>query len=174
MDTDTRTVEPAESFRYTWLAGVVGGLAGGLGMGGVLHAGANLMPFVGALYGWPTVPGGWVAHMVNSVLFGLLFALLVSRPVVRDGTVSLASYVAYGVVYAAAVGLVTTGILVPIAMNAVGTRSLPEPLVPLPGVLGGLLVVVSIGVAHVVYGLILGATYGLVQAVPGSTGGHTA
>lgn len=76
-------------------------------MGVILHTGANIMPFIGALYGWPTV-------------IGLVFTLIV---------------------YAAAVGLVTGGILLPITMNVLGRQSFPEPLLPLPGVLGGLLVI---------------------------------
>ncbi|WP_254273805.1 hypothetical protein [Haloarcula marina] len=154
------------SVRNTWTAGLAGGLVGGVGMGIVLHAGANLMSFVGALYGWPTVVGGWAVHLLNSVLAGLLFAFLVSRPVLQQQTTTVAESVAAGLVYAAAVGLLSAGLLLPLSMTALGVQSLPEPLVPLPGMLGSLLVVVSVGVAHVVYGVLLGATYAVVQARP--------
>lgn len=151
----------ASLLRFRWVAGAASGLVAGIGMGIVFHAGANLMPFVGALYGWPTVVGGWVVHLVNSVVAGLLFAVIVSRPVLREQTTTTAESVAAGVVYAAAIGLVSTGILLPISMNTLGVQSFPEPLVPLPGMLGTFLVIVSVGVAHLVYGLLLGGAYAL-------------
>lgn len=163
MGTNTTTSTSAEALQYTWGAGIVGGLVGGLGMGVILHAGANIMPFIGALYGWPTVLGGWAAHLMNSVLIGLVFTLLVSRPLVREQMTTIPGCVAAGVVYAAAVGLVTSGVMLPIAMNALGRQTLPEPLFPLPGVVGGILIVLSVGVAHVVYGVLLGATYGAIH-----------
>lgn len=151
------------ALEYTWGAGVVGGVVGGLGMGVLLHAGANIMPFVGALYGWPTVVGGWVAHLVNSVLIGLLFVALVSRPVVREQMTTVPGSVAAGVLYSAGVGLATSGIMLPIAMNVLGTETLPQPLVPVPGIVGGTLVVISVAVAHIVYGALLGAMYCVVH-----------
>ncbi|MDS0222619.1 hypothetical protein NDI54_14835 [Haloarcula sp. S1AR25-5A] len=151
----------ANLVRFRWVAGAASGLVAGIGMGIVFHAGANLMPFIGALYGWPTVLGGWVVHLVNSVVAGLIFAVIISRPVLRDQTAATAESVAAGVVYAAAIGLVSTGILLPISMNMLGVQSFPEPLVPLPGMLGSFLVIISVGVAHLVYGLLLGAAYAL-------------
>ena len=148
-------------------AGVVGGLVGGVGMGIVLHAGSNMMPLVGALYGWPTVVGGWAAHLAHSVLIGVGFAILASRPALSRQTTDVGGCVAVGIAYAAAVGLVTGGLMLPVSLNAIGTRTLPEPLLPLPGALGGILVVISVGVAHVVYGVLLGATYGYVHGPTG-------
>lgn len=151
----------SNQIRFSWVAGAASGLVAGIGMGTVFHAGANLMPFIGALYGWPTVLGGWVVHLVNSVGAGLLFAVLISRPILREQTASTAESVAAGVVYAAAIGLVSTGVLLPVSMNVLGVQSLPEPLLPLPGMLGSFLVIVSVGVAHLVYGLLLGVTFAL-------------
>ncbi|GAA3862998.1 hypothetical protein [Haloarcula argentinensis] len=145
--------------RYRWVAGGASGLVAGVGMGVVFHAGANLMPFIGALYGWPSVLGGWVVHLLNSVLAGLLFAFVVSRSVFHGQIESVGESVAGGVVFAAAIGLLSTGFLLPVSMSALGVQSFPEPLVPLPGMLGSALVVASVGVAHLVYGLLLGWTY---------------
>jgi hypothetical protein len=155
-----------ESLQYTWAAGIAGGFVGGIGMGLILHLGANMMPLIGALYGWPTVIGGWLGHVVNSVLIGLLFTLLVSRPVVRQQMTTMFGCVVSGIVYAAAVGLVTTGVMLPISMNTLGRRTIPDPILPLPGIIGGALVVLSVGVAHLVYGLLLGATYGVIHIRP--------
>lgn len=154
---------PEPTIKNTWGAGIAGGLVGGVGMGLILHAGANIMPFIGALYGWPTVLGGWIAHLINSVVIGLVFTLIVTRRLVRQQMTSVSESVVAGVVYAAAVGLVTGGVMLPITMNAIGADSFPEPLFPLPGVLGGMLIVLSVAVAHVVYGVLLGATYGWIH-----------
>ncbi|MFB6223926.1 MAG: hypothetical protein ABEH86_09695 [Haloarcula sp.] len=154
--TDSRVADVVQS---GWVAGAASGLIAGIGMGIVFHAGANLMPFVGALYGWPTVIGGWVVHLMNSVLAGVLFAVIITRPILQEQATTFGESVAAGVVYAAAIGLVSTGILLPVSMNLLGVQSFPEPLIPLPGMLGSFLVIVSVGVAHLVYGLLLGATY---------------
>ena len=164
MGTDTVSFGSRESFLYTWGAGVGGGLLGGLGMGVVLHAGANIMPFIGALYGQPTVLGGWIAHLTNSVLLGLLFALIVSRWRFHDRTTNLFEWAIYGIVYAAAIGLVTGGIMVPATLHLMDVTVLPQPALPMPGITGSLLVAFSVGVAHVVYGVLLGTVYGRVHA----------
>jgi hypothetical protein len=153
-----------EPVRATWGAGLAAGVVGGLGMGLVLHFGANVMTFVGALYGWPTVTGGWVLHLLNSVVIALLFTAVVSRPAVAERIDALWTDVVGGVVYASAVGLVTAGVMLPVAMNLRGVRTVPDPVVPLSGPLGTALVVLSVAVAHLVYGVLLGATYGAVNA----------
>lgn len=124
----------------------------------IFHACANTVPFVDALYGWPTVVGGWVAPLVHSALIGLLFAFVVSRRLVGEQTTTVVGSVAPGAVYAAGVCLVTGGVMLQIAVNALGTLTFPEPLLPVPGLLGDPLVVISLGVAHVGYGVLLGAT----------------
>lgn len=168
----TASITARATLTNTWGAGLTGGLVGGIGMGVILHFGANVMPLIGALYGQPTVFGGWIAHLLNSVLIGLLFVVITAHPLVRDQLISVPTWAIAGMVYSAAVGLATGGIMLPIAMNLFGTITLPEPLVPLPGIIGGVLVIVSISVAHLVYGLLLGSTYGFlavqrdVQAEP--------
>lgn len=160
MGTTELVLDRSASVRTTWGAGVVGGLVAGLGMGLVLHFGANAMALIGALYGWPTVTGGWVVHMTNSVLIALLFTVVVSRRAVAERVEAVWQYVVGGVVYATAVGLVTAGVMMPAAMNLSGTRSLPEPILPVSGDLGIAVVITSVAVAHLVYGVLLGAVYG--------------
>lgn len=50
--------------------------------------------------------------------------------------------------------------MLPIATTAIGTTTLPAPILPLPGTLGGILVIISVGIAHLIFGLLLGAIYG--------------
>ena len=108
--------------------------------------------------------GGWIAHLTNSVVLGLLFALIVSRWRFHDRTANLFEWAIYGIVYAAAIGLVTGGIMVPAALHLMDATALPQPVLPLPGITGSLLVAFSVGVAHVVYGVLLGTVYGRVHA----------
>ena len=61
----------------TWGGGVVAGLVAGVGMGLVIQFGAGTMALVGALYGFPTVFAGWVAHLFHSVVFALVFVAVV-------------------------------------------------------------------------------------------------
>lgn len=163
MATETVSRQSYESFSDTWGAGIAGGLIGGLAMGIVLHAGANMMPSIGALYGWPTVAGGWVGHLINSVLLGLLFALVVSRRDMDDRQTDITEWAFYGALYAAAVGLVTVGIMVPITVNLLGMGALPQSGLPVSGFVGGLVVATSVGVAHLIYGILLGVVYGRVH-----------
>lgn len=169
MGTEAMEYEREEGLGHPWTAGAVGGLVGGVGMGLILHGGANVMPLIGALFGWPTVAGGWAVHLVNSLLIGLLFAAIVSRPTVHEqvDTVAgppIAGFTVAGILYASAVGIVTAGVMLPVTMNLLGVRTLPEPILPLPYPFGVIVVVLSVGVAHVVYGLLLGATYGRLHA----------
>lgn len=105
MPSATVTTDQLRSFRTTWGAGMGGGFVGGVAMGLILHGGANLMPFIGALYGWPTVTGGWVAHLLNSVVLGVLFAVLLALPFLREQTTSVEGCVLAGVVYAAGISV---------------------------------------------------------------------
>lgn len=162
METETTSHEAAGSVGHAVGAGVAGGLVGGVGMGLVLHAGSNAMPLIGALYGWPSVGGGWVAHLANSAVIGLLFAALVTRPVLRRQTASIPGSVTLGIAYGAGVGLVTGGLMLPVSLRLLGTRVFPETILPLPDAVGGLVALLSFGVAHLVYGLLLGATFGYV------------
>lgn len=165
MATDTLRGRAYGSVSATWGAGAAGGLIGGVGMGIVLHWGANMMPLIGALYGWPTVIGGWLGHMINSVVLGLLFAALVSHWRVADRISKAGEWAICGTLYAVAIGLTTGGVMIPITVNLMGSSSLPEPILPVPGFVGGLLVAFSAGVAHLVYGLLLGTIYGRIHTM---------
>lgn len=174
MSTHEAAAEEVGSLEYVIGAGIGAGFLGGLAMGVILHTGADLMTFIGALYGAPTVPAGWITHLVNSVIIGLLFALTVSRAAIDVRINTALEYAIAGMVYATGVGLVVVGVMLPISMRLVGTAALPEPPIPLPGLLGEFVVVVSVAVAHLAYGLVLGATYYAIEsAVGGPTPGST-
>ncbi len=146
----------------TVLVGLLSGLLAGLAMGVILHVGAGAMPFIGSLYGEPTVAAGWMAHLVNSIVLGVVFAFLVRRPTLVDRVEGPAEFVIAGVAYATVVGLFTAAVLVPIAVGTLGIGELPQPIAE-PAGLGALLLALSVGAAHVVYGAVLGFTYERIQ-----------
>ncbi len=128
-------------------------------MGSILHTGSNLMPLIGALYGKPTVMGGWVTHLLNSAVIGVLFAIILTRPSIRDRIDTVTEYLIAGILYATFVGIVTAGIMLPITMNATRAQHLPEPAIAITGVIGEILIVISVGVAHLAYGFVLGVVF---------------
>lgn len=93
----------------------------------------------------------------------LIFVLIVAHWKLDEQTSSIAGWAFYGALYATAIGLGTGGALIPITVNLMGAETIPEPLLPLPAPIGGLLVAVSVGVAHLVYGVLLGTIYGRVH-----------
>ncbi|WP_089827644.1 hypothetical protein [Halogranum amylolyticum] len=146
-----------------WVAAVLAGLVGGVGMGIVLHSTTNAMPLLGALYGQPTVVGGWLAHLFNSVVFALAFAAAVTLTPLRDYARSVATCAGLGVGYGALLGVVTGGLVLPVALNLVGATALPVPLWPVPG--GSFAFGIFLAIGHLVYGLGLGAAFGVALAV---------
>ncbi|PSQ19037.1 hypothetical protein BRD00_01960 [Halobacteriales archaeon QS_8_69_26] len=75
------TDEPAHRDDYvdriTLGRAVAAGVAGGAVFGVVIQFGIGRMAAIGALYtfGIPTVSVGWLAHMMHSVLFGVVFGM---------------------------------------------------------------------------------------------------
>lgn len=160
-----KTTEPAavgRTRRRRWVGGVVAGLVAGVSMGLVLHFGAGAMALVGALYGRPTVTAGWIAHLINGVVFALVFVAVVSRPLLRDYASSPAELVGLGVGYGAALGVLTGGLLLPLRLDATGAAELSLPHLAVPGLVGEFTFPVVLGVAHLVYGALLGAVYAAV------------
>ncbi|MFC4248123.1 hypothetical protein ACFOZ7_14470 [Natribaculum luteum] len=151
-----------------WGGGIVGGLVGGVGMGIVLHAGA-LIPILGVLVGDPTARGGWIVHLLLSVFFGLVFAAIVSRPALAEFTETFPSYLGFGFAYGVVLGLFAGGFPFPFALDLLGASTFPVPFLPLPGIAAELLAALSFTVAHLVYGLLLGAVYAAVNGLAPET-----
>lgn len=156
---------PSVQFAHSrvWVAAVFAGLVGGVAMGAVLHSTTNALPLIGALYGQSTVVGGWLAHLFNSVVFALVFAGALTLTPLRSYRIGLAECTGLGLGYGAFLGVVTGGLVLPLALSLVGATTLPLPLWPLPG--GSLTFSIFLAVGHLVYGVGLGATFGLALAV---------
>lgn len=157
MVSETATREPTSTESTTtiapWQAGLVGGLAGGLVFGAMMSA--MMTPVmemaIPALYGieGPAGLAGWVIHMSNSAVLGVVFGILAgSTGLERSGLI-----VGVGLVYGAALWIALAAIVMPIWLGAVGFPGTP----PLPNVN-----VMSL-VGHLAYGLVLGIVYASVR-----------
>lgn len=154
MKTETETMKHM-SFR-DWQAGVIGGLIGGLAMGAILWM---MQPAViaGAIAGMYTLQGaliGWVAHLVHSVIFGVIFAAILSLPVLARYADTVWPSAILGLIYGVILWVVAAGLVMPVWLMAVGFPAPPPfPNWILPGSL----------VPHLVYGVLLGGTYPLLR-----------
>lgn len=150
--TDTRT--ETETTVRPWQAGVAGGLVGALGFGAMMSV---MMPGVlemaiPAMYGIEGPAGaiGWVIHMSQGAVIGVVFAAIASAGPAAQYTRSLGRSAVAGLVYGIVVWVTLAVVVMPIWLGAVGFPGAP----PLP----------NIGVesllGHSVYGLLLGITFG--------------
>jgi hypothetical protein len=128
------------------------GLVAGVVMGLTLWGLGDGLAIIGALYGIESPVVGWITHLFHSVVFALLFVALTSWPPLRDRTGSVLPVTALGVAWAVVLALVAAGVLMPVWIGAVGVGDLVFPNVTETGVLG-----------HILWGFVLGATYGLLR-----------
>jgi hypothetical protein len=135
----------------SWQHGVGAGLLGGLVMGVLMSL---LMPAVlenaiPALVGLSGGVAGWVVHMSISAVFGVVFVAALAHPRMAATVESLGGAVGLGLAYGVVLWIVAAGIIMPLWLSAVGFPNPP----PLPNL--GLMGLVT----HLVYGLVLGASY---------------
>jgi hypothetical protein len=143
---ETASLETGTESRARWSGAVVASLAAGIVMGIPMQFVMGIMPTVGALYGWESVAVGWVAHLFHSVVFGVIFAGVVSLGPLEEYASRLPASAGVGVGYGVALWLFGAVVAMPLWLESAG---LPNPGVPNlnPMSLGG----------HVVYGALLGA-----------------
>ena len=157
MVSETTTHESTSTESQTtlvpWQAGLVGGLAGGLVFGAMLSM--MMTPVIEmaipAMYGiaGPAGLAGWVIHMSNSAVLGVVFGGLAGRA----GLGGTGRAAGAGLVYGAVLWIVLAVIVMPIWLGAVGFPGAP----PLPNLSPMSLV------GHAVYGLTLGVVYAAVR-----------
>lgn len=110
---------------------------------------------IGVFYGAPTPLIGWITHEFHSVVFGFVFAGLVSLiPAKRRNTIS--AHVSIGIVWAVFLWFFAAGVIAPIWLRLLGIPA------PIPNVSSTLLA------SHVVWGLSLGVltTWGYEYVTP--------
>lgn len=132
----------------SWLVpALVTGSIAGAGMGALLHLQLFILPLFGYFYGWPTVIGGAILHMVASLAFAGAFTYVVTATRVRRYVASSPRLVGFGVVYGVGLWLLAFGVGLPLLTQVTAAQSLSIPYLPVDGL-----------VAHLVYGLLLGGT----------------
>ncbi|AGB37660.1 hypothetical protein [Natronococcus occultus] len=150
-----------------WGGGFTGGLAGGIAMGLVLHLGGNQIELLGGLAPLPAadVGAGWTMHLLLSVLFGLTFAAVISRPRIQDVVETFREYLIAGIVFGTVLGIVAGGLIFPIAMTRAGIGAFPLPFLPMPGMAAELFAALLFAIGHLVYGLVLGAVFATINGI---------
>ncbi|WP_089828073.1 DUF6789 family protein [Halogranum amylolyticum] len=135
-----------------WQAGVVGGLFGGALMGVLLSVLMTpvIQSAIPALWGLSGGVAGWVIHMSNSAVLGVAFAALAKA--LPQYSSSIGRSTALGAVYGVVLWVVLAALVMPVWLGAVGFAGAPA----LPNFNPMSLV------AHLVYGIALGAAYPLV------------
>jgi hypothetical protein len=150
MATTTAEATHADEPSGNWQAGVLGGIAGALAMGGLVLAmnAPTLAVAIPSLYGLapPPNPGvGMVVHVSHGAVLGVVFAAAVGAIDVESPTKLVGAGIGWGVV--TWIGL--AALLMPVWLSAVGSpASPPFPNFAVPSLLW-----------HVVYGGVLGVVY---------------
>ena len=137
---------------WHWRGGALAGLVATLVMGVVITLTNQrvLQEAIAGLYGQSgNLLIGWVAHLVHGVLFGVLFAAILTDPSLYRVTERLHVSVLAGVVFGLVLAVVGAGIIMPMWLDVVA----PELAVPIPNVTVPLLV------WHLLYGVVLGGVF---------------
>jgi two-component system OmpR family sensor kinase len=127
------------------------GIVAGVTMGLSVQAFGSGLPIIGALYGVESAAVGWITHLFHSVVFALLFVAVTSWPPLRDRTGSVPAVTGIGIAWGLLLAFVAAGVLMPAWLDAVGFDAM-LPNISTPGLLG-----------HVLWGLVLGGTYGFLR-----------
>src|SRR6266508_3792765 len=125
------------------IAGVIGGLAGGIVFGLLLQA-VGMMPMVAMLIGSKDVAMGWLVHLFNSALFGAVYAVLFGAWASRLGAGALIG-LGYGVLWWVLGALIIMPAWLGMDVFMFNTTAWQSLM------------------GHLLYGLILGVGYDLVQ-----------
>lgn len=148
-------IDPFES-TLAWRHGAVAGLIAAVAMGLLMSATQIdvLRDAIPGLYGLEgDLVAGWIAHLVHGVLFGLVFAAVMTDPgLARIGERPRMTALA-GIVYGSVLAVVGAGIVMPMWLGFVGFAESP----PLPNITGPTLL------WHALYGVVLGVIFATLQ-----------
>ncbi|SFL55154.1 hypothetical protein SAMN04487950_4178 [Halogranum rubrum] len=152
MSSATETAAEVNVTGSEWQAGVLGGLFGGALMGVLLSVSMTpvIQNAIPALWGLSGGVAGWTVHMATAAILGVVFAAL-SKELPQYSS-SVGQSTALGAIYGVVLWVVLAALVMPVWLSAVGFAGAPS----LPNFDPTSLV------AHLVYGVALGATYPLV------------
>ena len=151
------TAERTPSRYEPWLGAIIAGLAGGIAMGIFLLilSPVALTTAIPALYGQQGALAGWIIHLFNSIVLGLIFGALLLQPSLRKYAASERGSTGLGAVYGVVLWVVTGSIVLPLWLQAVGFAGAPPvPTFALPSL-----------VWHLAYGIVLGAVYPIAKSL---------
>jgi len=124
--------------------GAYGGFVGGL-IFGTMMGFMGMLPMIGSMVGQPTAAAGFVVHMLNSVIIGAGFAIVLGRFVSGTG-----SGVGIGLAYGGVWWILGPLTLMPLLMGmGLGVNWNPAAATAMLPSLAG----------HLMYGSVLGLTY---------------
>lgn len=149
----TRTDERTGTGLPAWQAGTIGGIAGAIVFGAMMtrQNPAVLEMAIPAMYGLEGGLAGWILHVSHGAVIGVVFAALLAA--MRQPHPSVARSTVLGLGYGLVVWALLAAVIMPIWLSAVGFPMAP----PLPNIAVGSLL------GHAVYGVVLGATYALLE-----------
>ncbi|WP_411965062.1 ATP-binding protein [Haloferax sp. YSMS24] len=146
----TDNITDAEGYGVPpWVLGVttVAGLTSGVVMGLVSQSLTGSLAIIGALYGVMNGGVGWILHLFHSLVFGVLFAVAVTRRNPWHVLQRPTAMTALGGVYGLFLWFFASGFVMPLWLRAVGIPA-TVPSLSLP-----------IFVAHAVWGVVFGGVF---------------
>lgn len=153
MASETATPLDVQSRTRTgaWQAGIAGGLAGGIAFGALMTM--TMQPVIEmvipGLYGLePSLVTGWAIHLVNSIIFGLVFAGVLQMSGFENRFDSPVAVTAAGLTYGIVLWVVLASIVMPAWVGVMTEMAPPVPDWSAQSLVG-----------HGVYGVILGLLY---------------
>ena len=132
---------------HNWVIGGISGFIGGSVFGGVM-AGTAFMEDVAALFGLQDPAAGWFIHLAFSIVFAWAFVGLVSFEQFSQYAYRPSTGAGLGVVYGVILWFVAATVLFPLWLT--GSFGIDPNFLALVG--------------HVVFGVVMGATYPLLLA----------
>jgi hypothetical protein len=152
MATRTETEEP-HGHGGLYVEAAVAGVIAGVVFGLIIQFALGRMTTIGALFtlGEQNLAVGWAAHLVNSAIFALVYALVTRLAALRARADAPATGLVTGAGYGFVLWFVNIGFVWPVWLNAVGVGSHPVPNFGAVGPLAG----------HLVWGALLGVLFPL-------------
>lgn len=144
------------------LDGLIAGFLAAIPMGLILQFGTDLLPVLGSFLGETSLLRGWIVHLLIGLGYGASFAIFVAYPPIHDFLPSLdtAQYVALAVTYTVMVAAFTISVLPFVTQLPWETAASNSPFLRVPGRgFGGLIPSAAFAIAHLVFGVVLGAVY---------------
>lgn len=142
---------PLES-KIHWVHGAVAGLVAAVAMGiAITLVDASVLgEAISGMYGFEgSLVAGWVAHLLHGTLFGVIFAVILSDPILYRVSEWTWKTILAGAVFGLVLALAGAGLIMPVWLAAAGVESSTSiPNVSVPLVL-----------YHLLYGLVLGAVF---------------